>query len=193
MTSNFENHSIHWVQYVGYETWVKHLVSIFLWGLWQILRKVVYLSSDDIVGLEAGRIVHLMIQAPRLVRSFILVFMLEINSWPPKFLSFSRWPPSLKDCTVFLLMAYKRNVVQCKMFQWLMFSWRERGNQMLLLLTMLNEHTLTAHVQILGLNSFWTSAATLAQWMSTQIGNIYSFQNNYFCIHTSEVPDRMQK
>ena len=44
------------------------------------------------------------------------------------------------------------------MFQWLMFSWREWGNQMLLLLKMLNEHFLTAHARILGLNPFWTSA-----------------------------------
>ena len=44
------------------------------------------------------------------------------------------------------------------MFQWLMFSWCEWGNQMLLLLKMLNEHFLTAHARILGLNPFWTSA-----------------------------------
>ena len=81
-----------------------------------------------IVGLEADRIFHLMIQAPKLVRSFILVYILKINSWPPKFLYFSRWPPSLKDGTAFLPMAYKRNVVKCKMFQWLMCSWREWGN-----------------------------------------------------------------
>jgi hypothetical protein len=71
------------------------------------------------VGLEADRIFHLMIQAPKLARSFILVYNLgwKINSWPPKFLSLPRWPPSLKDGTVFLPMAYKRNVVKCKMFQ----------------------------------------------------------------------------
>jgi hypothetical protein len=62
-----------------------------------------------VVGLEAGRIVHLMIQAPKLFRSFISVYILKINSWPPKFLSFSKWP----DGIVFLLMAFKRNVVKC--------------------------------------------------------------------------------
>jgi hypothetical protein len=74
------------------------------------------------VGIEAGRIVPLMIQAPKLVRSFILVYILKINSWPPKFLSFSRSPPFIKNGTVSMLMAYKRNVVKCKMFQRLMFS-----------------------------------------------------------------------
>ena len=59
---------------------------------------------------------------PKLVRSFILVYILNINSWPPKFLSFSRSPPFIKNGTVSMLMAYKRNVVKCKMFQRLMFS-----------------------------------------------------------------------
>jgi len=55
-------------------------------------------NEGSIVGLEAGK---LMIQAPKLVRSFILVYILKIISWPPKFLSFSRWPPSLKKMASF--------------------------------------------------------------------------------------------